>query len=196
MWTAVGLDMTVNRVCEVCNSGWMNDLDHNAGRFFAGMIQGRGRELHQDSQPLVAAWAAKTALALYLVMSTESGHGAPLNHYREIEITKLPPRWTAVWLAAYDREVPVLGFQTGGLVRLSGAGRPETHGYLMTILIGHLVAQVFGYLRHQEMAFKSPAWDKAIVQIWPNRQTVIWPPPLILGEPRVMPFATRFLCAT
>jgi hypothetical protein len=91
MWTAEGFDIKANRVCAPCNNRWMNDLDHEAGRFFEAMIQ------------------------------------------REIEATKLPPRWTAVWLAAYKRDLPRVGWQIGALVTLDRNGPAETHGYLVTI---------------------------------------------------------------
>jgi hypothetical protein len=99
VWTKNELDIVAKQVCRACNGGWMNDLENAARPFLTPLIQGRGRHLHETGQALLAAWAAKTALALHL---TTPENGAPLEHYREIANTHLAPAQTLVWLAAHD----------------------------------------------------------------------------------------------
>jgi hypothetical protein len=183
-WLAKGLEIPTKRVCAVCNTGWMNDLDTQALPYLKPMIQGTGKHLHEGGQTHVAAWASKVALAFHLVNPERD---APIDHYREIEVTKLPPRWTIVWLAAYE-DLPRVGYQNGYLLRLDDA---DCHA--ATILIGHLIVQVFGHTGKEEMTWEGPAWDKALVRVWPYAASVVWPPKLVITEQHLGSLMERFI---
>ena len=65
------------------------------------------------------------------------------------------------------------------------------HGVLMTLVIGHLIAQVYGYGGDGVLFGPSEA---ALPQIWPATTTrLAWPPVLTVGDAGLEAWANRLL---
>jgi hypothetical protein len=163
-WTSDEMSIVAKQICEACNGGWMAQLEDAAKPYLTPLIQGRGRHLHETGQTLVAAWAAKTALAVHL---TTPEKGAPVEHYREMTATHRAPAQSQIWLGAFDaasfhayHESHLLDLRTDTL---------QASGYKTTLAVGHLVVQVSGYsgIEEEVTIAKGRAWRQATLQIHP-----------------------------
>jgi hypothetical protein len=75
-------ELKVKDVCEPCNSGWMSEYETNVQHWATGMLQGRGRHLHETGQRSIAAWAAlKCLVGQRLYPQREI---IPADHYRAV----------------------------------------------------------------------------------------------------------------
>ena len=189
VFTVDEFSIRVKRVCETnCNNGWMNDLETAVRPFLKPMIGGVAKPLYRGGQEAVAAWAAKTALALNLATPEKS---APLEHYREMNKTHRPPPNTYVWLAAYEMDGPIAYHHTTKLT-LSDSRR-SSHGYATTLAVGHLILQVVGHIGIEDVApVKNLAGPLAKFQVWPFESDITWPPPWVLDWGMVQTFSRIF----
>jgi hypothetical protein len=187
-WINDDFDITAKRICIRCNSGWMDEMDDRAIPFIGPMMGGRRISLIKHGQEQVAAWASKVTLGLLLTMPRDAPE-APIEHYREIPVTKLPPVWTSVWLAAYE-DLPRVGYQEP-FVRIM----PGVHAYGATILLGTMIVQVLGSVGEQPVTWETSTWDPATQRIWPYRSTVDWRPDYVIQERNLSAFCGRFLNA-
>lgn len=179
VWTADEFDSVASRVCEACNTDWMNDLENAARPFLIPMLQGHGKHLHRGGQELVAAWAVKTTLAVHL---TTPEKAAPEEHYREMSRTHRPPPDTYVWLAAYDGSGPIAYHQSSELSGETPTGLP-VKGYATTLAVGHFVFQVVGYEGLDEEVTFTAQGDLAqvVLGIRPFTGRIVWPPQGVLS---------------
>jgi hypothetical protein len=71
------------RVCNLCNGGWMNDLELQLASMLEPVFQGHMSmgELSEADQRAFLRWAMKSALAVYAAMPIK-GHHPPQAHYR------------------------------------------------------------------------------------------------------------------
>jgi hypothetical protein len=70
-WHNDGPDLRTNAVCEVCNTGWLSDLEAAASPLVGPMIVGEVRALQTEDQKTLAAWAYKTVLLMQMVRPPE-----------------------------------------------------------------------------------------------------------------------------
>lgn len=176
-WTAKEIDATTNKVCEACNTGWMNDLETAVRPFLGSLIRGNGRTLYKDGQRLMSAWAVKTALAMELI-NPDPEYRQPIDsiHYREMARCRdRPPPNTEVWLGAWRGE-PHLHHWSKEIVVQQGEPE-EAVAYSSTLTVGHAVLQVFGHSHPADFEIDHQGWRAELAhKIWPFQTTVTWPP--------------------
>jgi hypothetical protein len=170
--------MQLEVVCASCNNGWMAWMEGTARPILIPMIAGQPTSLTMEQQRVVARWVAKTAMVFQL--ATEHSSIRP-HHYRSLKLHLAPPPGNQVWLGARTAEEPVpaaFGIRTSDL-RHATDDR-EFHSYLVTIVIGHFIAQLFGHdLPLDSEWTRRGEFEDALIPIYPEREAVTWPPRLV-----------------
>lgn len=59
-----GTHLTVRTVCDVCDTGWMNDLEGEIIPILSPMFEDQTATLDHDQQKILSVWVAKMALLL------------------------------------------------------------------------------------------------------------------------------------
>lgn len=200
IWDAPGLNMTVKRVCRVCNSGWMSALEETARPHLTPMIQGQGVLLQPEVQHLVSAWVVKTVMVL------EFAHREPRRGFTQAErqsVRKLGklPKGALVWLAYYEGQKTVWFRQHDLRLDQAAPGqRPKwLRGYVATLMIGHLVFR-FWKLPWENAAEAIHLGDYSrqhIVTVWPQHKQLgvvrQWPPVRGLNDDGLAAFAVNLI---
>lgn len=177
--------------CEACNNGWMSQRDQAVIPLLGPMINGRAVSLDPSQQVEIATWASMKALCIDGDYRYEdagmSSNAARAAVYERGE----PPIHFGVRLAAYA--VP----GRFGLVRpygrgTGGAGQALT-GWVMTMVVGHLVLQVEGRTGSLESGILELApgglHSGDMFTCWPPQQgSCEWPPPIALGNAQLAEF--------
>ncbi len=182
--------ITVGAVCPACNEGWMSNLEGRAKPYLAGMIQGRGRELHLEAQQIIAAWSF---LKIAMLERAWEIRMIPPEHFQQFYgRPQEPPDEVYVWVGAVNpegggRRLPGF-FQGRGLTLgdpdedLDAAEVPD--GYVATFSVNHFVVKVYGHRldERRELIHRSKVRN-SIQRIWPvERRSFIWPPgPVLVG---------------
>lgn len=177
-WTSATLGVVAGKVCEPCNTGWMEASENAARPFLTSMIVGNRRTYYEHGQTVLAAWAVKTALALHLAIP--DADPLPEGHYRALAANpERPPEATQVFIAAY--EGPFHAHCKPRLFTMETSAGTAADGYVMTFFVRHAVFQVFGYVHEEPIALtKRGTLAHATAQIWPVLGPVEFPPRLIL----------------
>jgi hypothetical protein len=189
--TAPKMEAKVKRVCERCNTGWMEALEGAARLVLPGLIRPRRDHvgLAPIEQEIVSVWAVKTALMCeFMDPHTAS---APRSDFQTIFRTLTPPPGTNVWLAAYDGPKE-LDYNHRRLT-FSGVnvGVPDRRGYLTAFIIGRLVIYVMGVEADSPWIYRmSKESQRRAIPIQPRRWVFPkWPPPVVLrGDEAVESF--------
>jgi hypothetical protein len=172
--------LMARRVCEPCNTGWMNDLETDVQPYVGGMVAGFKTTLNSATQDVIAAWATKTAMMLTY---TSAGH-EPI-HPDQLQWMyqhRTPPAGTRIWLAAYNGEQDGLCDIKHLTVNRSFVpeGRTNAAAHLITVAFGILVMQVWLWADPTHQAFRVyiPNMHTEVTErIWPLRLSDMqWPP--------------------
>jgi hypothetical protein len=191
VWTNKELAIVARQVCKKCNNGWMSDLESRAKPVLTPLVQGASGYLDASDQATIAAWGAKTALALHL---TTPEKVAPVEHYREIASTGLPPKQTLVWLAAHDARA-IDAYHRSHVLSFDGATM-RVAGYATTIAISRVVIQVVGYVATDRLeVVKGGRWRGATIRIRPPSGIVSWPPRDVFDQAALAAFADSVITA-
>jgi hypothetical protein len=67
--TKPSIEITVQCICEPCNTDWMSDLETTAQRWLEPMIDGASVRLDSAAQLTVASWATKTVMVFEHTLS-------------------------------------------------------------------------------------------------------------------------------
>src|SRR5262249_48304333 len=139
-WQKVGtFGQTVNAVCAVCNSGWMSRLESLARPTLSAIIRRTGRRhLTGDDRVVLSAWLWKVA-----ILHDNIGAGAYFTADERAALTSAtdpPTDGVHIWLAAYSGDR--IGNMRGGAATFTAPDGRSTSGYLMSLTIGRLAAQV------------------------------------------------------
>lgn len=184
------------RVCSTCNSGWMNNVDTAAFSYVAEMIRGNAVTLDPAAQGAVAAWICK------LVVTARNAPHDPLPIDREWTDHlhahhSAPPRWL-VWIGRYVGDRPWwfnprdIRLELGEGSEPAPPGFIQDNGVLATLVIGHLVLQVFGISGDGPQLIGPHAFGE-FPRIWPAQPTAVaWPPPYRIDDQTLEAFADRF----
>jgi hypothetical protein len=181
-WTTKEPDFKARVVCEVCNTGWMSELETEAKPFLTSMIQGRGRELYRHGKETCALWALKT------VMMLEHAHPAdcrsvPATDYPELYAAKAVLPHVRIWSGANEFGGGVWA-QTRR-VELD-TGENATQGYGSTLCVGHLVFELFRIdIGDWENIKIKGNIESALLLLWPNPGVLRWPPTTVLSRHEV-----------
>lgn len=199
-WKAKALNLTVARVCESCNHGWMSRLEGRSKPLLIDPIRQRERIWTPKEQRTVATWAYKTAL----MCSLASGHTrAPDAHYRHLRKKLHPPGTVQIWAAAHAatpgaEEFQVAVIQSRGMLLEGRRSGLKANGYAVTIGIGHLAFQIFGTDSRQHFQLNAPSIygataDQYEVRIWPAQaRSVKWPPSRGFDTGALLAYSQRF----
>lgn len=144
-------DVTVKRVCETCNTGWMADLE-GVKPILLPWIRGRPARLTFEQQELIAAWAVKTAMMLQYTPVHAGGIVIPATQYAELCRRKTsPPEGVEVFMGMETSGPPGALFGIRGLHVLlkdaaSLAPRYERYlGYEVVMVVRHLTLTLLGH---------------------------------------------------
>jgi hypothetical protein len=191
----------IPNVCEVCNGGWMRDIEESARPLLIPVIfDGTAMALNHDEQDRVACWIYLRVLVLQA--ATEPSGKFPQYHYWQMEETHRPPVAGHIFLGSLARRDPAFSvfhsrsLDTAGRLALREMGQDA---YCATLSIGPLAARVF---IHSPLAEKgghfanveTPGFGHFLVPIWPHNLNATWPPALdwhqFLGLIATIPTAT------
>lgn len=179
-------------VCEICNTGWMSDLETAVRPLIEPMIKGFNASLTTDQQITVATWSAMKAAVFEYVWTDEPILRAA---DREVMMTQnRPPASVQVRLAAVESNgYPLRALGRGYETRATG-----DKAICLTLAVGVLVAQVFGGPGAGSHGFqKAGTIGTNFVGIYPpHLKTVAWPPPETLDDKSVATFANPLASPT
>lgn len=186
---------TANVVCAACNNGWMSRGEEAARPYLAGMVEGRGRELHAGGQAELARWALLKAIIFDHAAPKEGRSVNPalaayLHRHGE------PPPGCWVWMGAYGGELP--GFAAMTALAVGTDQDPytgERNVWVRTFSLGPVVFQVFSTAA-AALADHDPGWaalpdPPRVIQIWPTGGSVRWLPAPALNDDGLIWFANH-----
>jgi hypothetical protein len=190
-YRASTLEVRVKRVCEVCNHGWMSDLENGTKRLLVWLMEARSLYLSPEDQAQVALWATKTAMMLGFTHPRR--RKIPDTDYHYLYKHREPPPFTSVWLARYSRIPENPFYRHYGLELVTVSGR-SGNAYVATMCIQQLVLRVFGHDLGEDMLL-APR-DTAMVQvervIRPATNRCSWPPSSALDANGLLAYADAF----
>jgi hypothetical protein len=172
---------TANVVCAGCNNGWMSRTEEAAKPYLAGMVEERGRELHEGGQLVLARWALLKAIIF--------DHAAP-RQARSANSALLYPLCVGggppltgcrIWMAAYGGELPGFTALTALAVGTDeDLYTGERNVWVRTFSVGPVVFQVFSTMT-VALAGHDPGWQTLadppqVLQIWPAEGSSRWHP--------------------
>ena len=192
-------------VCKGCNNGWMRDLELAVQPILKPMLLGASSRLptylDAESQTRLAAWALKTSMLLVAKLYKNQPAGwLPMDSLRWLKdhrgLSPLPPG-AKVWLACLDAQREVAAFIKSGTI-ITDAG--ESIAHIGTFSVGYAIFQVF--CRELDNG-KIPPWRdagftpkgqfrRAMLDIWPTKDVVAWPPPVHFKKESIFELAQRF----
>ncbi len=135
-------------------------------------VQGGDRvsSLKPLGQKLIALWAVKTAM---MFQQTTRRRLIPEAHFHELFQHQRPPRQSHVWLGVYRGTTHSLGRFFFMPASISGPNEGGTSGpdaYVVTLTIGHLILQVFGYISDSRLKVTRPLYEGALAPLWPTKR--------------------------
>lgn len=186
----------VRSVCQPCNSGWMSRREDAVKPYIEGMLVGRGRQLHTESQAAIATWGALKAFVAQRSFRQEDPYGRiPQEDYRDLYETRderqLPEPFTVYTAKAAWSD----GAAAPGFFRLNGIARGRKQrnhqdGYLLTFTALNLVVQVLRIFGDERAEFiHRPGLAPSIAQIWPTGESFTWPPGAALTKDGILALA-------
>ena len=164
----------------------MSELERAAKPLLLPMINGHRRDLTPPDQLVVARWACVKAVArntdvrrrdrVFLV-STATRQALAQDHHLPLDMV--------VTLAAYERAF-TFGVTSPFGVGTGSGGQPLAQ-FLTTLVLNHLVIQVFGRAGsvHAGVLEQSPTGfhNGKSFSVWPPQPSVVgWPPPLVIRD--------------
>ena len=184
-WISARPEFIANCVCDGCNSGWMNDIEHAARPALSAMIRGQAITLDRPMQDKVATWLGLKAIVNQYGQS-------PIRPVRSDWIDHLyehrrPPNTWQIRLSRYVGDHPVrmasgeiTSYFRHNLVPFT----MQEPGLVFGAAIVYFFGQVYGVGRKTVV----PAQRDLFGQIWPHpllrldntqvphNDLVAWPP--------------------
>lgn len=183
IWDAPLGSMTVRRVCDDCNNGWMSRLEKKVQPVLTPMLAGRTRALNAEDQGTLATWAAKTVLAFDL---TRTEPVVPDECRAWVRTHGTPPPGSIVLLARYGgSRFPVYGSHGTRTVQVGVGDGPKTdwRTFLTSVSAGPVVVQLWGHGIENAVDMKPTNWKADFAhKLWPEPLPVSWPLPRALGD--------------
>lgn len=177
-------------VCEVCNGGWMHDLEEASvyiKRMFDEKVNLRLPAGDDETRHLMAQWCFKTALMVQYV------HGVsvvPAAVYHDFHPTRELPDGCMIFLARHETKLLPNGAHAVVLdVSLAAAPTLKGEIYGITFFIKNVVVQVIGHRAPFGVHVYLPQTFRPYVyRLWPPGRPVEWPPILSLSDEGVIQF--------
>ncbi|MDG4784897.1 hypothetical protein O7626_02945 [Micromonospora sp. WMMD1102] len=173
------LTLVAREVCQICNNGWMSQLEQRVGPTISELIESAGSRtplaIPPDRAADLAAWAIKTAWMREL--STPSPPVTTLAMRRRLQQTELPPEYSAVWLGRHVGERDFsLPQATLGITRTD---RSWDHAEVRHALWTCLVFRGVALLAYTVDGWGVPAPERNSdqwVPLWPALKAIRFPP--------------------
>jgi hypothetical protein len=179
-------EITINNVCDGCNHA-LSDIESGAKRVIAPLIFGEHRTLSPDDQRALALWLFKVA-TLYRYAS-QPRRDATREELDDLFVRRRPSDGTHVYVAMYVGRfhIKLISYQLGLVSAMAGidflrklARREWDKGELVTLAVGHFVAQIALYPR--QSSFTHGPSGSLVRRIWPTIGPVDWPPPMFVND--------------
>ncbi|HWY59007.1 MAG TPA: hypothetical protein VNZ03_31380 [Terriglobales bacterium] len=179
-------ELKVKCVCETCNSQWMSNLETANQPIIHAMINDDPCWLSKKDQTKLTRWAMLKAM----VIEAANRERKPFYDDQERQQIKTGsgiPIGTMVWLGRFSTK----SYHAGG----TDIWRPvdeipkAIHACVTTVIIGHLVLQILTAHTRQQFATrrenlycKDGPWKVNLLEIWPLKEPLRWPPALSFAE--------------
>jgi hypothetical protein len=187
-WKGIKPELRPRCVCKTCNHGWMNDLEKANKPLLSAFIRDIAAPIGRSEQEMVARWVVKTAMVFEFIASKRQYPFYSKEERTQLRLSGSIPIDTTVWLArnAGDLDIACVGMD-------AWYNKPEIpdnlHIYVTTILVKYFAIQVMSaHLTGNShgpvtVAPGVPApWDKLLIQAWPIRDNILWPPELTFND--------------
>lgn len=176
-WKARAYDRQARVVCEVCNSGWMSDLE-TAVSLLLNPETLDGQPLDISEQTLLATWAMKTALAMDSAQSPDE-RVIPFGVARRFGRDRQLPDGAQVWMASHTGSGDqILGFAGLGidLDDSQNTRRGWRDIAVITFVVGPFVFQVFSAIKALGSITLNRTFPPGphIARLWPIEDPAVW----------------------
>jgi hypothetical protein len=194
----------IRRVCGVCNSGWMSQLQEATKPYLLPMLKGETTTISRRAQKTVSAWATMFTMTSEFLGNSDEFVAIPQSQRDYVRLNRRTPRGWRIWIGRYrwakgvERWTHhVMCLADDGEQRLAGDTSEPPNTQTTTICIGnHLVIHVMssavgpGQRIIRNWRFP-PQIAPGLRQICPAAaQTVHWPPGHIL-QPRELHYVAN-----
>jgi hypothetical protein len=173
-------NQTVRLVCELCNRGWMSDLEAAVEPVLAPMFGGQPQLLSGYRADLVATWATKTSLVMTLSWAAD----LPREPFEQLYRDRRPSDSTTVWCAYRSEFLLRQDYKPLQSKWATPSGYPDH--FNSSLIFGHVVLGVAS--RFLGCPPASPLLDATSqVTVWPPacRSSATWPPPRPVSDERL-----------
>jgi hypothetical protein len=201
-WKSKSIDAVANVVCEICNNGWMSDLDAEAAATMSNIIRyGSAVSLLPLGISSIARFSYKTAVVADCAKSTGIPFFSPAERKRFSEGKHNVPSGIQVWLSTV-RTTRLHGRYTGHYRKIKTGRYRNFKGFVFTYTVGFLVIQLAA-LRWGSRVLKRPrlvpyllqadGWKPVSVPLWPpDGRPVLWPTEQFLTDETINAIAERW----
>jgi hypothetical protein len=178
-------------VCEVCNGGWMSDLEREASALLEPLMRGVRTTLDMPQQLLAAQWAIKTAMVGETIMYEQSSFSQEDRDL--VRQQRRPPLRARVLIAAFALDAPIPTRYTRGLGNVKRDGTPFIDVYVHTIQVLHLVFAIRGtdtFAATDNRSLEHIAEPHYLeIPIFPPVERCRWPPNLVMDEATLIAYS-------
>ena len=169
--------LTVRRVCEACNTGWLSDVEAATEPLLAPMFRGLPQLLTVDTATRCATWVLKTVLLSTLTM----GDPLPLKPFHDLYASRMPSGQTVIW-SGYRPDFKLL-IHARPLQSKASQGSGINDGLHGMIILGHVVLGVITKFGTQPLdPMRLPG--QQLRAVWPPPPVghAVWPPPSPISD--------------
>ena len=158
--------ITINDVCEVCNTGWMSDLEAKVRPFLCSMIHGDAATLNEHTATDLTAWIYKIMLLFDRIGPAEHRRFRR-EHYAAFHAKQIPPSALVAWLAAYMGSLASTATDRG--LTFSGGFK----GVVATLSFGRVAFQLL--IHNLDDVPRVGVWVPQAPLAWADRLSLLWP---------------------
>jgi hypothetical protein len=179
-------------VCTSCNEGWMSTLEGEVRPYLGTMLHGITLTLTARQQETISRWLLKIATVLEGASLRGRSHFYQQTHREELRLNSTIPLGTIAWIGQFAGT----GLHVSGedIWFTIGKDTRAADGCVTTFVVGKVIGQVLTvrftpeYNRQPiRIHGREGPWNQSLIQIWPTRLSVQWPPALYFPADRGIP---------
>jgi hypothetical protein len=192
------LRSTVPVVCAPCNSGWLSRIQNTSKSYLIPLIEGRRDQvIGPDAQTALATWATMATITGENILRSPTSIAVPQSDRNAFMDTAMPLDGWSIWIGHYRRLHWKVSWVHAciPIVATDVIRKPEPHAGIdqpntqwTTMVVGNLYLHIVSSSTIQDV-IQGWRWHTApraagrLVQIWPNKESVIvWPPPSLTDQ--------------